>query len=102
MILAEELDADFAQVVPEHAPPSDKLYGNPLFRHPGHRQFELDPRLLGHQLREAGAAARAMLLRPQPPNGRSMPASCSASNGQVTHAASSRKLSYGALADASR
>jgi isoquinoline 1-oxidoreductase beta subunit len=31
MILAEELDADFAQVVVEHAPPSDKLYGNPVF-----------------------------------------------------------------------
>src|SRR6202035_6036656 len=31
MILAEELDADFAKVTLEHAPPSDKLYGNPLF-----------------------------------------------------------------------
>src|SRR5262249_9272321 len=31
MILAEELDADFAQVVIQHAPPSDKLYANPLF-----------------------------------------------------------------------
>ena len=31
MILAEELDADLAQVVLEHSPPSDKLYGNPIF-----------------------------------------------------------------------
>src|SRR5882672_10387365 len=31
MILAEELDNDFAQVVVEHAPASDKLYGNPVF-----------------------------------------------------------------------
>jgi len=31
MILAEELDADFMQVALEHAPPSDKLYGNPFF-----------------------------------------------------------------------
>ena len=31
MILAEELDADFAQVALKHAPPSDKLYGNPAF-----------------------------------------------------------------------
>ncbi|HVM83829.1 MAG TPA: molybdopterin cofactor-binding domain-containing protein, partial [Candidatus Binatia bacterium] len=30
MILAEELDADFARVAVEHAPPSDKLYGNPF------------------------------------------------------------------------
>src|SRR3984885_5579094 len=32
MILAEELDADFSKVTCEHAPASDKLYGNPLFR----------------------------------------------------------------------
>src|SRR5882672_3834110 len=31
MILAEELDANFAQVAVEHAPPSDKLYANPIF-----------------------------------------------------------------------
>src|ERR1700691_1166189 len=31
MILADELDADFSQFGFEHAPPSDKLYGNPLF-----------------------------------------------------------------------
>ena len=31
MILAEELDADFAQVVIKHAPANDKLYANPLF-----------------------------------------------------------------------
>ena len=29
-ILAEELDADYATVALAHAPPSDKLYGNPL------------------------------------------------------------------------
>src|SRR3984957_20411805 len=31
MILAEELDAAFEQVTLEHAPPNDKLYGNPTF-----------------------------------------------------------------------
>jgi isoquinoline 1-oxidoreductase beta subunit len=31
MILAEELDADFPHVTLEHAPPNDKLYGNPVF-----------------------------------------------------------------------
>ena len=31
MILAEELDADLAQVVLQHAPPSDRLYGYPIF-----------------------------------------------------------------------
>src|ERR1700738_3273894 len=31
MILAEELDADFAQVALQHAPPDEKVYGNPTF-----------------------------------------------------------------------
>jgi isoquinoline 1-oxidoreductase subunit beta len=31
MILADELDADLDKVTLEHAPPDDKLYGNPLF-----------------------------------------------------------------------
>src|SRR5437899_4803192 len=31
MILAEELDADWAKVTADHAPPSDALYGNPAF-----------------------------------------------------------------------
>src|SRR6202451_3267652 len=31
MILAEELDADFSRLALQHAPPSDKLYGNPMF-----------------------------------------------------------------------
>src|SRR5258708_38834095 len=31
MILAEELDADFASVVLEHAPANEKLYANPAF-----------------------------------------------------------------------
>src|SRR5271169_3702061 len=30
MILAEELDADFAHLTLEHAPPDQKLYGNPM------------------------------------------------------------------------
>ena len=46
MILADELDADFAAVTLEHAPPSDKLYGNPTVRHSGHRQFQFHPRVL--------------------------------------------------------
>src|ERR1700733_1468032 len=31
MILCEELDGDYSQVVLEHAPPNDKFYGNPIF-----------------------------------------------------------------------
>ena len=58
MILAEELDADFAQVALLHAPPNDKLYGNPTLRHSGHRQLQLDSRVL-----EAAARGRRQRAR---------------------------------------
>ena len=71
MILADELDADFAAVTLEHAPPSDKLYGNPIFgiQVTGNSN---SIRAFWKPLRVAGAAARAMLVRPPPANGRSI------------------------------
>src|SRR5580692_12955685 len=61
-ILAEELDADFAQVVLEHGPPSDKLYGNPIFG--GQVTGNSNSiRAFWKPLRIAGAAARAMLVQ---------------------------------------
>src|ERR1700732_4412218 len=61
MILADELDADFAAVTLEHAPPNDKLYGNPTFgiQVTGHSH---SLRAFWKPLRVAGAAARAMLV----------------------------------------
>ena len=99
MILAEELDADFAQVVIEHAPASDKLYANPLFgiQVTGNSN---SIRSFWDKLREAGAAARAMLIAAAAAQWQVDAASCSASNGKVTHAASNRTLTYGELADA--
>jgi isoquinoline 1-oxidoreductase beta subunit len=99
MILAEELDADFSQVVLEHAPPNDKLYGNPTFgiqvtgNSNSIRSFWLP-------LRRAGAAARAMLVQAAAQRWKVLPESCSASNGKVTHAASGRMLAYSALVEA--
>jgi isoquinoline 1-oxidoreductase subunit beta len=62
MILAEELDADFAQVTLEHAPPNDKLYGNPTFglQVTGNSN---SIRAFWNPLRNAGAGARAMLVQ---------------------------------------
>ena len=99
MILAEELDADFAQVVIKHAPASDKLYANPLFgiQVTGNSN---SIRAFWDKLREAGAAARAMLIAAAAAQWQVDPASCSASNGKVIHAASNRTLTYGELADA--
>src|ERR1700675_459469 len=99
MILADELDADFAAVTLEHAPPNDKLYGNPTFgiQVTGNSN---SIRSFWKPLRVAGAAARAMLVAAAAGQWQVDPASCSASNGKVTHGASGRVLAYGDLVDA--
>jgi isoquinoline 1-oxidoreductase beta subunit len=102
MILAEELDADFSRVKLLHAPPSDKLYANPVFgiQVTGNSN---SIRAFWMPLRKAGATARAMLVQAAAQQWEVDPSSCTAANGQVTHAASGRKLGYGELvADASK
>ena len=99
MILAEELDADYAQVALMHAPPSDKLYGNPAFGIQATGNSN-SVRAFWLPLRKAGAEARAMLVQAAAQQWQVEPASCTTANGQVIHAASGRKLSYGALAEA--
>jgi isoquinoline 1-oxidoreductase subunit beta len=98
MILAEELDADFTQVALEHAPSNDKLYGNPIFgiQVTGNSN---SIRAFWKPLRNAGAAARVMLVQAAAQQWQVDPASCTTSNGKVIHAASGRALSYGDLVD---
>src|SRR5216684_2989449 len=99
MILAEELDADFSQVTLQHAPPNDRLYGNPTFglQVTGNSN---SIRAFWKPLRNAGAGARAMLVQAAAQQWQVEPASCSTANSEVTHKESGRKLSYGALAAA--
>jgi isoquinoline 1-oxidoreductase subunit beta len=99
MILAEELDADYQQIVLEHAPPNDKLYGNPSFgiQVTGNSN---SIRAFWKPLREAGAAARAMLIQAAAQQWKVDPASCTAADGQVRHIGSGRKLGFGSLAGA--
>lgn len=99
MILAEELDADFSKVTFEHAPASDKLYGNPLFRIQVTGNSN-SIRAFWEPLRRAGAAARAMLVQAAAQQWHVEPASCSASNSKVFHAPSGQTLAYGELIDA--
>ncbi len=99
MILAEELDADFAQVTLAHAPPNDKLYGNPLFGLQA-TGGSTSVRAFWQPLRKAGAGARAQLIQAAAEQWQVDAASCTASRGQVIHAASGRTLGYGALAEA--
>src|SRR5208282_130652 len=83
MILADELDADFARVALEHAPPNDKLYGNPTFgvQVTGNSN---SIRSFWKPLRVAGAAARAMLVQAAATQWQVDPASCTAASGKVT------------------
>jgi isoquinoline 1-oxidoreductase subunit beta len=99
MILAEELDADLAEVTLEHAPPNDKLYGNPVFglQVTGNSN---SIRAWWTALRNAGASARAMLLQAAATQWQVEPASCTTSKSVVSHKDSGRTLTYGALANA--
>src|SRR5580700_12025598 len=99
MILAEELDADYTQVVLEHAPPNDKLYANPIFgiQVTGNSN---SIRAFWKPLRAAGAAARAMLIAAAAQQWQVDPASCTAADGQVRHTGSGQKLGFGTLAGA--
>jgi isoquinoline 1-oxidoreductase beta subunit len=99
MILADELDADFSQVALAHAPPNDKLYGNPIFGIQATGNSN-SIRAFWKPLRIAGATARAMLVQAAASQWQVDPASCTAANGIVTHAATGRAASYGDLADA--
>ena len=97
MILAEELDADWSKVEVQHAPPNDKLYANPVFGLQA-TGGSTSIRAWWKPLRAAGANARAMLVQAAAAQWQVDPASCTASKGEVVHAASGRKLGYGELA----
>ncbi|MES5483704.1 xanthine dehydrogenase family protein molybdopterin-binding subunit [Bradyrhizobium sp. INPA03-11B] len=97
MLIAEELEIGLTQVQLEHAPPSDKLYANPLL---GVQATGNSNAMRGawQPMRKAGATAKAMLVAAAAKRWNVEPASCRAENGEVHHAASGRKLGYGELA----
>lgn len=99
MVLAEELDADYSSIVLEHAPANEKLYANPAFGIQA-TGGSTSLRAFWKPLRAAGATARAMLVQAAAQQWQVEPAGCTASNGEVTHTESGRKLAYGALAAA--
>jgi isoquinoline 1-oxidoreductase beta subunit len=102
MLIAEELEVDLKQVRLEHAPPNEKLYANPLL---GVQATGNSNAMRGAwlPLRQAGATARTMLVTAAAKRWNVDPASCRAQSGDVLHAPTGRKLSYGELAaDAAR
>jgi len=97
MLLAEELEIAPSQIQLEHAPPDNKLYGNPFF---GEQMTGASSsvRAFYEPLRRAGATARTMLVAAAAASWKVDPASCRAQKGAVTHTPTRRTLSYGALA----
>jgi isoquinoline 1-oxidoreductase subunit beta len=98
MILAEELDADPAKILLEHAPSNEKLYTNPLLGIQA-TGGSTSLRAFWMPLRTAGATARAMLVQAAAQQWHVDAAACTTSRGEVSHGASNRKLSYGSLID---
>ena len=98
MILAEELDADFANVALEHAPPNDKLYANPVFgvQVTGNSN---SVRAFWTPLRMAGASARSMLVSAAASLWQVDPSTCQTADGVISHPDSGRNKSYGEVAD---
>jgi len=95
MLLAEELEVDVAKVKLRHAPPDAKTYGIPYGD-----QFtggSTSVRTLYQPMRQAGAAARTVLVQAAADQWKVDPATCVAQNGQVVHTATRRRLSYGKL-----
>ena len=97
MLLAEELEVGLNQVHIEHAPPDDKLYGNPLFGFQA-TGGSTSVRALYGPMRRAGATARRMLVAAAGKRWGVDPASCRAERGAVIHTATGRRIAYGALA----
>jgi len=98
MLIAEELEVPLSAVVLEAAPADDKLYGNPAlgFQVTG---GSTSVRAFWTPLRQAGAAARMLLIAAAAENWKVDPSSCHADQGVVIHGASGKKLGYGALVD---
>ena len=95
MMLADELEADWSQIELVQAPTIPRFKGIRL-RTSGSGSTEGTYNVM----RKAGATARAMLIAAAAEKWGVEPASCTARSGAVTHSASGRKLSYGALAEA--
>ncbi|MCP3712504.1 xanthine dehydrogenase family protein molybdopterin-binding subunit [Paraburkholderia sp. CNPSo 3274] len=99
MLIAEELEVPLSSVTLDHAPPDEKLFFDPLL---GGQLTggSTSIRYAWEPLRRAGATARTLLVTAAAAQWKVDPASCSAEGGEVLHAPSGRRASYGQLADA--
>jgi isoquinoline 1-oxidoreductase subunit beta len=97
-VVAEELDADWAQIRVESAPADASKYANLVF---GTMQGTGGSSAMANswmQLRHAGATARAMLVAAAATEWNVTPASLMVERGVVHHAPSNRQATFGELA----
>jgi isoquinoline 1-oxidoreductase beta subunit len=98
MLIAEELEVELSKVRLEHAPADDKLYGNPITK------FQVtggstSVRGFWEPLRRAGATARNLLIAAAAQTWGVDADACRAEKGEVIHAPTGRRVSYGNLVD---
>ncbi|MGH7689414.1 MAG: molybdopterin cofactor-binding domain-containing protein, partial [Gemmatimonadaceae bacterium] len=98
MLLAEELEADWTKVAIEFAPAA-QVYYNPDFGAQG-TGGSSSVRTAFTPLRQAGAAAREVLISAAAAQWKVDRSECRAENGAVVHTSSKRQLTYGAVASA--
>ena len=97
-LVAEELDADWAQIKVEGAPADAKVYNNLLW---GQAQGTGGSTAVANsfeQMRKAGAAARAMLVSAAAGEWKVPAGEITVRRGVVAHAKSGRKTNFGQLA----
>ncbi len=95
MLIAEELDVGLDAVQVEAAPPAPAVYGFDGDQSTG---GSTSIRQCWLPLRQAGAAARMMLIAAAARSWNVPPSDCRTESGTVIHPASGRRLGYGALA----
>src|ERR1700686_1830114 len=98
-LLAEELDVRLDQIVAIAAPPDASLYAQPLFK----AQMtggSTSIRGFWTPLRQAGAAARSMLVAAAAQAWRVHPEECSTKDGTILHSSTGRVLRYEEVAEA--
>lgn len=100
MLIAEELAVPLQQVMLDHAPPNDKLYGDPLLGGGQITGGSTSIRFAWQPMRQAGATARVLLVSAAARQWRVDPTSCQARAGEVVHVPSGRRIAYGKLVDA--
>jgi isoquinoline 1-oxidoreductase beta subunit len=99
MLVAEELDVDMKNVGVDHSPANDKLYGNAFLGGVQTTGNSSSIRAFYLPMRQAGAAARAMLISAAATKLAVDAAELTTQAGQVVHAKSGQHVAYGSLVD---